>query len=320
MVKELDDAPREDVAVVLDQDPDGVAGARRSVELRRGRSRRGRARARPSCCGAPRRDRGHGPPTHPRPCALDGGHDWEVALDVLAAVEPVAGARDRPGAADAGHAARAGTRARRRDGAARPGRRGAARAPTRRPHGLARRRRVRDLRRAPAQRREHGRPARAARGIPVAVVSAGVPLEVALAGRPPSAASHDVEKHRCETPHTAITWSGVSRTIIPVERCGTPHECARHEARLREQPMASAGRRLLAAALPVAAIAFAWASLEVDASDGRLRRDRRGRAPHRGAGANARPGSSSPWPRSSASRSSLPARPWTRPDGSSTAG
>ena len=92
MVKELEDAPRDDLVVILDQDRDGVAGPlghssfdaavraagglvlahvlwNRSVALIGTAPGSGTVRVRSA------------------------GHDWEVALDALASVAPVAGAR-----------------------------------------------------------------------------------------------------------------------------------------------------------------------------------------------------------------------------------
>lgn len=91
MVKELDDSPRDDLVVILDQDPEGVTGesgrssfdaavraagaiARAEVQLHRRVSIAGSA-----------------PATALEIRSL--GHDWEVALDALAVVQPVVGAR-----------------------------------------------------------------------------------------------------------------------------------------------------------------------------------------------------------------------------------
>jgi MoxR-like ATPase len=63
-----------------------------SVELRRRGSRRRRRRARPSLAGRRVVVVGTGPMAHPAR-ARSTGHDWEGVLDVLAAVEPVVGAR-----------------------------------------------------------------------------------------------------------------------------------------------------------------------------------------------------------------------------------
>ena len=92
MVKELDDAPRDEVVVVLDQDADGVAGAtgsssfdacvRAAGALARAHALRGR---RVVIIGTS----GTFVPVHVR----SSGHDWELALDALAAVTPVSGAR-----------------------------------------------------------------------------------------------------------------------------------------------------------------------------------------------------------------------------------
>ncbi len=92
MVKDLDDAPRDEVAVVLDQDPDGVAGPIGSSSFDAAvRAAGALARAHAmhnkravivgsSASFAPVRVR-------------SGGHDWELTLDALAAVMPVPGAR-----------------------------------------------------------------------------------------------------------------------------------------------------------------------------------------------------------------------------------
>ena len=93
MVKELDDAPRDDLAIVLDQDPDGVAGPRRAIELRRRGSRRRRVGTRAGAVEPARRPRRDGARSGATCGSASAGHDWEVALDALATVEPVAGAR-----------------------------------------------------------------------------------------------------------------------------------------------------------------------------------------------------------------------------------
>jgi uncharacterized protein (DUF58 family) len=91
MVKELDDAPREDLVVVLDLDADGVAGppgassfdaavrAAGAIVLAHVRWER-----RVAIVGTV--------PTSVPVHVRTRGHDWEVALDALAAVEPVPGA------------------------------------------------------------------------------------------------------------------------------------------------------------------------------------------------------------------------------------
>ena len=91
MVKELDDAPRDDLAIVLDQDRDGVAGpAGHSSFDDAARAAGALALAhvlwnrRVALVG-----------TAPGAEAVrirSAGHDWEVALDALAEVMPVAGA------------------------------------------------------------------------------------------------------------------------------------------------------------------------------------------------------------------------------------
>jgi uncharacterized protein (DUF58 family) len=92
MVKELDDAPRDELVIVLDQDAEGVAGpagassfdaAVRAVgALALAHSLWGR---RVALVGSSQAF------DTVRVCAA--GHDWDVALDALAAVVPVSGAR-----------------------------------------------------------------------------------------------------------------------------------------------------------------------------------------------------------------------------------
>jgi uncharacterized protein (DUF58 family) len=91
MVKELDDTPQDDLAVILDQDPDGVAG-------REGQSSFDAAvRAAGAIALAQvlwtRRVVliGSAPATEPVRIR-SAGHDWEIALDALAAITPVQGA------------------------------------------------------------------------------------------------------------------------------------------------------------------------------------------------------------------------------------
>lgn len=91
MVRELDDAPREDVTVVLDLDPEGVVGppgrssfdavVRASGAIALVNVLRSRRVAIIGTAPA-------SPPTSIR----TSGHDWEIALDMLAAAEPVPGA------------------------------------------------------------------------------------------------------------------------------------------------------------------------------------------------------------------------------------
>jgi uncharacterized protein (DUF58 family) len=92
MVKELDDAPRDEVVVVLDQDPDGVAGSagnssfdacvRAAGALARAYALHGR---RVVIVGTS--------PTFAPVNVRSSGPGWELALDALAAVTPVSGAR-----------------------------------------------------------------------------------------------------------------------------------------------------------------------------------------------------------------------------------
>ncbi len=184
MVKELDDAPREDVAVILDHDPEAVAGPPGASSFDAAVRAAGAVALAHLLAGRRVVVVGTSPTAHPAR-ARSTGHDWEGVLDVLAAVEPVVGARiDRALRTPATAVAQArelvvvtarpelaanALLALRRGGrsvslvvvasetfAGRP-RNGASTAPC-------------------AQRR---------RGIPVALVSAGVPLEDALAGRSP---------------------------------------------------------------------------------------------------------------------------------------
>ena len=182
MVKELDDAPRDDLAVVLDQDEDGVAGppGRSSFDAA--------VRAAGALTLAHvlwnRRVVLIGTAD-----ALEGvrvrspGHDWEIALDALAAVMPVAGARvDRALRLPAAAISRA------REIVVVTGRPDRAVEPL-----LELRRGGRSVALVVVASETFGGTARgpqetavlraAAQGVPVAVISAGVPLETALAGR-----------------------------------------------------------------------------------------------------------------------------------------
>ncbi len=92
MVKDLDDAPRDEVVIVLDQDADAVAGpdgrssfdacVRAAGALARAHALHGR---RTVIVGSS--------PLFAPVSIRSVGHDWETALDALAAVSPVAGAR-----------------------------------------------------------------------------------------------------------------------------------------------------------------------------------------------------------------------------------
>ncbi len=92
MVKDLDDAPRDEVVVVLDQDADGVAGphgrssfdacVRAAGALARAHAAHGR---RTVIVGTS--------PLFAPVSVRSLGHDWEIALDALAAITPVPGAR-----------------------------------------------------------------------------------------------------------------------------------------------------------------------------------------------------------------------------------
>jgi uncharacterized protein (DUF58 family) len=86
MVKELEDSPRDEVAVVLDADPAAVVGESFETQVRAAGSillahaRRGRRSV--LIVNSPRRDQQR---------IQSGEGDWRAALDLLAAVEPVEG-------------------------------------------------------------------------------------------------------------------------------------------------------------------------------------------------------------------------------------
>jgi uncharacterized protein (DUF58 family) len=92
MVKELDDAPREDVAVILDQDPEAVAGPPGASSFDAAVRAAGAVALAHLLAGRRVVVVGTSPMAHPAR-ARSTGHDWEGVLDVLAAVEPVVGAR-----------------------------------------------------------------------------------------------------------------------------------------------------------------------------------------------------------------------------------
>lgn len=91
MVKELDDAPRDDLAVILDQDRDGLAGppGRSSFDAA---VRAAGAIALAQVEWSRRVVIVGTAPGFDAVRIRASGHDWEVALDALAAVVPVAGA------------------------------------------------------------------------------------------------------------------------------------------------------------------------------------------------------------------------------------
>jgi uncharacterized protein (DUF58 family) len=86
MVKELEDAPRDEVAVVLDADPDAVVGESFDVQVRAAgsillaHSRRGRRAVLVINSGRREQQRVHA-----------GEADWRAAYDLLATVEPEPG-------------------------------------------------------------------------------------------------------------------------------------------------------------------------------------------------------------------------------------
>ena len=231
MVKELDDAPRDDLAIVLDQDPDGVAGpvGQSSFDAA--------VRAAGALALAHvlwnRRVVLVGTAAETEDVRIRAaGHDWELALDALATVEPVEGARvDRalrsPSAAI--------TRAReivvvtgRPDRAVEP---------------------LLELRRG-------GRS-----------VSLVIMASETYAGRP---ATHS-SRPRCARRRRACS--------VGRRHCRDPDRRGSGRAqRGSGQWLASIGgfgRRLLAASVPVVAVAYAWASLESGPS-GACVRGRRG--------------------------------------------
>jgi uncharacterized protein (DUF58 family) len=182
MVKELEDAPHEDVVIVLDQDPDGVAGPPGASSFDAAVRAAGALAL--AHVTANRRVALVGSDTAFGVVRLrTTGSDWEAALDALAAVEPVDGARVErtlrgPGSSIAqareivvvtGLPARAATALQELRRGGRTVSLVAVAAQTY--AGQGRGRPEPDLLRA------------AAHGIPVAVVSAEVPLEVALAGQ-----------------------------------------------------------------------------------------------------------------------------------------
>ena len=188
MVRELDDAPREDVTVVLDLDPEGVVGppgrssfdavVRAAGALALAHVLRGRSVA----------ITGTSPSSSPVRVATS-GRDWEAALDMLAAAEPVPGATvDRALHAPASPVAGANELV---VVTARPDRAVEALLE------LQLAGRAVSLVAVAAETysgraRRHGDTAllrAASRGVPIAVVSADVALEVALADRSVGAAS-----------------------------------------------------------------------------------------------------------------------------------
>ncbi len=100
MVKELEDSPRDEVAVVLDADPAAVVGESFDVQVRAAgsillaHSRRGRRTVLVVNSGRPEQRRVH-----------SGEADWRQAFDLLAAVEPEEGPPLAAMLADDGHVA-----------------------------------------------------------------------------------------------------------------------------------------------------------------------------------------------------------------------
>ena len=92
MVKELDDAPRDDLAIVLDQDPDGVAGPVGQSSFDAAVRAAGALALAHVLWNRRVVLVGTAPETEDVRIRA-AGHDWELALDALATVEPVEGAR-----------------------------------------------------------------------------------------------------------------------------------------------------------------------------------------------------------------------------------
>ena len=92
MVKELDDAPKDDLAIVLDQDPDGVAGPVGQSSFDAAVRAAGAIALAHVLWNRRVVLVGTAPETEDVRIR-SAGHDWELALDALATVEPVAGAR-----------------------------------------------------------------------------------------------------------------------------------------------------------------------------------------------------------------------------------
>lgn len=92
MVKELDDAPRDDLAIVLDQDAEGVAGPAGQSSFDAAVRAAGALALAQVLWNRRVVLVGTAPGTEDVRIR-SAGHDWEVALDALATVEPVGGAR-----------------------------------------------------------------------------------------------------------------------------------------------------------------------------------------------------------------------------------
>ena len=92
MVKELDDAPRAELVVVLDQDPDGIAGPAGASSFDAAVRAVGALARAHALWGRRVVIVGSSPSFHTVRVS-SAGHDWDVALDALAGVVPVAGSR-----------------------------------------------------------------------------------------------------------------------------------------------------------------------------------------------------------------------------------
>lgn len=92
MVKELDDAPRDELVIVLDQDADGTAGSADNSSFDAAVRAVGALALAHALWGRRVMIVGSSPAFDPVRVS-SGGHDWDVALDALAGVMPVVGAR-----------------------------------------------------------------------------------------------------------------------------------------------------------------------------------------------------------------------------------
>ena len=91
MVKELDDAPRDELVIVLDQDADGTAGSADNSSFDAAVRAVGALAIAHALWGRRVVIVGSSPSFNPVRVS-SGGHDWDVALDALAAVMPLVGA------------------------------------------------------------------------------------------------------------------------------------------------------------------------------------------------------------------------------------
>ena len=92
MVKELDDSPRDELVIVLDQDPEGIAGEPGSSSFDAAVRAVG-ALALTHAMWSRRVVIVGSSPSFDAVRVSSAGHDWELALDALAGVVPVPGSR-----------------------------------------------------------------------------------------------------------------------------------------------------------------------------------------------------------------------------------